>query len=424
MDSAAEAPERPFPQFTCVRRGGGRIRPPASTQAGTEVAEVANNGIAAPAELGERAELPLLASSTKDDFDKALAELKRLSEAVFVPTPTTPPPTPPPVSEPNDIGDFSPIFDVTDFSTFEYACAVHANFHNEATNNKEVYAVKLHLPLQPFASQLINALWTNARVARITGKWSNSRIVVAVSRKLRSVITVGYNGITSGYRVLGTYNEVVGGGTASGIGGPKDDTDQKNHNECIICIATSNSAARQPSSDHRSSTTPIAYVESQFPDIVRLFRAVNTSSLGAAYEVNTRVRLIRDLWERLGMEWPKSGTPQAVAEVDSGLVISISDLLPLFLKPPALGTFANHVTDHNICAAAKDKLLAKKTGGESLSKQELDTGSLLFYLLEAPIHDPKDKVPKTYEAAATCSAAYAKTHPQDVVNTAAKDADD
>ncbi|KAK7020042.1 hypothetical protein R3P38DRAFT_2782442 [Favolaschia claudopus] len=99
MDSAAEAPERPFPQFTRVRRGGGRIRPPASTQAGTEVAEVANNGIAAPAELGERAELPLLASSTKDDFDKALAELKRLSEAVFVPTPTTPPPTPPPVSE-------------------------------------------------------------------------------------------------------------------------------------------------------------------------------------------------------------------------------------------------------------------------------------------------------------------------------------
>ncbi|KAK6969001.1 hypothetical protein R3P38DRAFT_3298891 [Favolaschia claudopus] len=199
----------------------------------------------------------------------------------------------------------------------------------------------------PFASQLINALRADARVASITGKWSNSRIVVAVSRKLRSVNTVGYDGITSGYRVLGTYNEVevVGDGTASGIGGPKDDTvarvlaptaqeqqeldafrdlynvppsaevysvffiktDQENHNERIIRVATSNSAARQPSSDHRGSTTPIAYVESQFPDIVSLFRAVDTSSLGAAYKANARVRLIRDLWERLGMEWPNYG---------------------------------------------------------------------------------------------------------------------
>ncbi|KAK7008032.1 hypothetical protein R3P38DRAFT_3593217 [Favolaschia claudopus] len=484
--------ERPFPSF--------------QSAAGTP----APRAFPAVPTLGERFELPSLRSATKQDFDEALAEFKKLSGAEFVPPPKPPtlstarnsdiiidvddicPPSPRGGNEEGDtLSLFFPQYTLgkeedqvsvipipsppvtAPLSDLPLPALLFANFRNESTGSAKAFSIKATLPYPPFASTIIAALWSRSRVLDFTGKWPTNRISVAYSRKPTSIMDTEYNGRLSGYTELGSYEAVFGsfpdvgfGGTGDQIVPPiivateeeervlgharqlhdlpptaraysmfffreyttvaappvpapsaikadtADDSDCESDTPQVVIRPAKNPATTKP------VTPGAAYLERTLPTLITHFRAIDSSTLGLGYKTHASVRIVRDIAARIGMLWPKkSGLPKSIT-TSRGITVSLDDILSLLDDPPALGTFGNHNTQHNLLLQAKH-LLAKKLEANTITNEEALRGSLFFYILEAPLLEPvgPDFVPPSdFEDAVKISAASLRQQANDIVN--------
>ncbi|KAJ7263638.1 hypothetical protein B0H12DRAFT_1103263 [Mycena haematopus] len=434
-------PTRPFPEF-------GLPLPAAQNQR-REPAPF-------PMELGERHRLPNLKTANKVFFDDALASLKELSRTEYIPPALPTPPVshrnlavttidvdsvPPPaslVSTPP--ARFTPI--VVDFEypklitpisppVPRYESIVAVNLKNNATHSPGTnLTLILQLPYNPFASQIIAAMWDDRRIQAVTGKWDVSRIVFAYSRKLLSVNDPSYADLLSGFREVGGYLDIV---RDDDIGGIEDKVVQQvmapdaelaqlrdlygvgsNAHVFSVYFFYMDQGSRATAADSpplilrtlpaRPSTldtaaapdivvssigTAAMELERCFPQQILQYRAIDSSRLGQAYKKYTAVRLIRSMASQLGMIWPEAGVPKLPIILETGLRISVEDILKLSPNCPSLGTFQNHNIDYNVCRRAEQRLQQKhKDPSTPLTATEQATGTLLYILLDAPFLDP------------------------------------
>ncbi|KAJ7689892.1 hypothetical protein B0H14DRAFT_2652616 [Mycena olivaceomarginata] len=339
---------------------------------------------------------------------------------------------------------------------------VFVNLQNQNTEDPGSTLTQIvHLPLNPFASQIIVALnKSGPRIAAIMGKWTPSRILVAYSKRLTEVAAGGYNNAFSGYREIGFYNEVVGRFEEDGVGGPKDVTVPQiletaeargfrelysmpfgTHIFSIYIFHTSGSSQGMlTSSTHRLPGGPIiagvghtsrpqvpapatsagpgrpsaaisVHLEHTFLDAIQLCRALAASTL-ATYKRFAMVRHIRFIADGLGMVWPETSSypkPVTVTSASGQSVeITIDSLLGITDYPSSVATFKNHIRDFRFCSRAYDHLQKLQTRGQKLAENQRETGEQFFFLLEAEFLDPRATdfiVPQQYASAVTESVA-------------------
>ncbi|KAJ7216395.1 hypothetical protein GGX14DRAFT_391225 [Mycena pura] len=311
------------------------------------------------------------------------------------------------------------------------------------------FVLGVRLPPEPLASQIILALQeTEDRRMQSVGKWKPASVFIARSRSITSIGEPGYDSVLSGYKELGPCLHVVGNGS----GGPKDEVvpfvvsnpkveEIKDMYELPIgghvyasfffqtedsrstTVAPQSTAASEhfPSQNIVQTVAPSAastsidrnraheYLKRMYSQLHLQYRNISEFLLGAGYSRIASVRIVKDITDAMGMQWPDRGAPKNAVFVQDGtnsLQISVEDIFTLRNYEPtedvltikktetSFATFRNYITDWHFTQAAYKAILAKHERGDQLTREEEEDGNFFFRLLFDNLLDPSSISPQ------------------------------
>ncbi|KAJ7208182.1 hypothetical protein GGX14DRAFT_633690 [Mycena pura] len=350
-----------------------------------------------------------------------------------------------------------------------WQCLVSVGLKNCVTDAHLSVMLVLDLPLTPFISQIIRAIWkSSVRVQTFTAKWSHDRINVACSRHIMSIDHDEHYSTEIGYREFGHFLQLVGD-LDDCIGGRLDATvptvleeegssNVKKLREmydvrgigqtfCVYfyyidddALAAATTSARLDRPQIVASTSALppplgakidkvanlddahAYLDKACDDLPHLgmCKAIGEYNFSAAYKMYANVRLIPEIVTGLHGTWPKTGVPLKPWAVRHDIFISFDQLLS-YCKAPAASTFSNHLGWVKHATHAVQLLQKEQDAGHLAESQDaavlLERGTLLHALLYGPLLDPSSPnfaVPKDYEQNAVVSMADTKAWVADI----------
>ncbi|KAK7039606.1 hypothetical protein R3P38DRAFT_2900643 [Favolaschia claudopus] len=164
----------------------------------------------------------------------------------------------------------------------------------------------------------------------------------------------------TGYRKIATYpiNHILAGSEFSSIvappAGPSRERDElfekqelPNDTICYVIYfldigpGAANTAAVEAPATQEAPPTIEQYLSSRWNDMYEVQASVQAGGYGAAYKGLQYTRAVKDITEKLGMEWSTTGLPSPNAVEINGLIISWESVARWMVGHPEMSTFRN-----------------------------------------------------------------------------------
>ncbi|KAJ7194086.1 hypothetical protein GGX14DRAFT_587189 [Mycena pura] len=317
-----------------------------------------------------------------------------------------------------------------------WQCLVSVGLKNCVTDAHLSVMLVLDLPLTPFISQIIRAIWKS------------------------SVTEIGYREFGRFLQLVGDLDDCIGGRLDATVPTVLEEEGSSNVKKlremydvrgigqtfCVYfyyidddalaatlmaaattsAIVASTSALPPPLGAKIDKVANLddahAYLDKACDDLPHLgmCKAIGEYNFSAAYKMYANVRLIPEIVTGLHGTWPKTGVPLKPWAVRHDIFISFDQLLS-YCKAPAASTFSNHLGWVKHATHAVQLLQKEQDAGHLVESQDaavlLERGTLLHALLYGPLLDPSSPnfaVPKDYEQIAVVSMADTKAWVADI----------
>ncbi|KAK7022180.1 hypothetical protein R3P38DRAFT_1111453 [Favolaschia claudopus] len=225
-----------------------------------------------------------------------------------------------------------------------------------------VYVARGQLPVSPTIDILVCTLRTLApMLSRALGKLPVAhKMEIAVSKIPLSPDDDSLADYRTGYKTIGTYqiNHILTGSEFSSVVAPpagrskeRDELFEKQElPDDTICYviyfldigpAAANTTAVDTPATQQAPQTLEQYLSSRWNNMYEVQAMVQAGGYGAAYKGLQYTRAVKEITEKLGMEWSATGLPSPNAVEVNGLIISWESVARWMVGRPEMSTFRN-----------------------------------------------------------------------------------